>query len=241
MTSAGGAAVLWRARRALCGGRRLAHGHSHGGAACGHSHGPDPPPERGTLPPSGEEEAEPAPAPPPGADTGLPLDRLLDDNGERITVQAHSTCPGHAVRADTHRGYLDPATGLPPVDEATGDGDDQAEDDEQAESSEQDEDEEWAGDDEPADLVWGEYPTAVWVCTDPEAHGHRDRWTTSTNGYGEPRQKMADMDPKAAAAARAERGDVIESNKAWKAADPVRRDWLRALLTRKTGSSQTRV
>lgn len=73
MTSAGGAAVLWRARRALCGGRRLAHGHSHGGAACGHSHGPDPPPERGTLPPSGEEEAEPAPAPPPGADTGLPL------------------------------------------------------------------------------------------------------------------------------------------------------------------------
>lgn len=37
-----------------------------------------------------------------------------------------------------------------------------------------------------------------------------------------------------AEAARAQRRDVIESNKAWRAAEPVRREWLRGLLARKT-------
>src|SRR3954466_3091866 len=39
--------------------------------------------------------------------------------------------------------------------------------------------------------------------------------------------------------ARAERRDVIESNKAWASAETVRRDWLRAYLIRKTAPKGT--
>ncbi len=78
----------------------------------------------------------------------------------------------------------------------------------------------------------GEFPVAEWVCTDWQANGHQQRYAYSTGSSERP--KLADMTPEQAEAARAERRDVIESNKAWRAAEQVRRDWLRALLTRKT-------
>ncbi len=55
-------------------------------------------------------------------------------------------------------------------------------------------------------------------------------------GYdsGSTKPKLADMNEDDAEAARAQRRDVIESNKAWRAAEPVRREWLRGLLARKT-------
>jgi ParB family chromosome partitioning protein len=61
-------------------------------------------------------------------------------------------------------------------------------------------------------------------CLDPAAHGHRDRYqrTPRPAGGGLPEE------------AKAERREVIENNKAWRAAEPVRREWVRGLLTRKT-------
>jgi ParB family chromosome partitioning protein len=80
--------------------------------------------------------------------------------------------------------------------------------------------------------VWGEYPSAVFVCTDPEGNGH----TRITQSYGydsaSTKPKLANMNEDDAA--RTQRRDVIESNKAWRAAEPVRREWLRGLLARKT-------
>jgi ParB family chromosome partitioning protein len=173
------------------------------------------------------------------ADTGTPLARLVDAEGHAVTGDNHTTCPGHAVRAETRHGYVDPTTGMPPVttdDDTTDDvteGDSQSDD--LADEGEGDDDEDWDAERD-ADLVWGSYPEAVWVCTDPETNGHRDRWASNraSSGYGEPRRTIADMDPADAAAARVARRDVIESNKAWAAAEPVRQRWVRTLLARKT-------
>jgi len=73
---------------------------------------------------------------------------------------------------------------LPPIATDTEDGADLAEAAEVEDGDEYDEGGSGPG------LVWEEYPTAVWVCTDPEGNGHRDRWTTPTGGYGEPRKTI---------------------------------------------------
>ena len=65
-----------------------------------------------------------------------------------------------------------------------------------------------------------------YVCTDAAAHGHLDRWAASGTGNGPERKRAADMTDDEREAAKAERRNVIESNKAWKAATTVRRDWL---------------
>lgn len=74
---------------------------------------------------------------------------------------------------------------------------------------------------------------AGYVCIDHVAHGHQDRY--SDNAYSQPEKKRAaDMTDDEREAAKAERRHVIESNKAWKAATTVRRDWLTAFAQRKT-------
>jgi ParB family transcriptional regulator, chromosome partitioning protein len=70
---------------------------------------------------------------------------------------------------------------------------------------------------------------AVFVCTDWKAQGHTDRYAS---GSGRP--KAADLSEEEREAAKAERRDVIDSNKAWASAETVRREWLKAFLTRKT-------
>jgi ParB family transcriptional regulator, chromosome partitioning protein len=55
---------------------------------------------------------------------------------------------------------------------------------------------------------------------------HLDRREASGTGNGPERKRAADMTDDERAAAKAERRNVIESNKAWKAATTVRRDWL---------------
>lgn len=71
---------------------------------------------------------------------------------------------------------------------------------------------------------------AVYLCTDWKRHGHRWRYASPSTGSA-----SAPADQEAAAeAARAQRRDVIDSNKAWRSAETVRRDWLRTFLSRKT-------
>lgn len=146
------------------------------------------------------------------------LSRLLDAaTGEDLTTENHATCPGHAAWLEG---------GWEPVPE---------------------------GEDDPAADEDGYRPVyvAVYVCTEP--HRHRDRWaTTSTRastGASSDTATSGDADGHAAAAqARAEqqkaeqaahRREVIAHNKAWRQAEPIRRDWLRALLARKTAPKGT--
>ena len=105
------------------------------------------------------------------------------------------------------------------ADDESGDDDDEIDDD-------QDED-----DEEPVDdgTVWGEYPVPEWVCTDPVTHGHHRRVVSTSRGQA--RLTRAEMTPDQADAARAQRRDVIESNKAWGSAVVMRRVWVQALLT----------
>lgn len=68
-----------------------------------------------------------------------------------------------------------------------------------------------------------------WYCLDPDGNGHRDRYKTTGGPTPTP---MSDE-------AKAERREVIENNKAWRAAEPVRLDFIRALLARRTAPKGT--
>ena len=95
-----------------------------------------------------------------GADADAPpLHRLTDAEGTNLTDTDHAQCPGHAVTITRRYGQIDPTTGQPVVDEL---GDKELDDEDFF-----DEDAEQEGE-EPT-TVWREYPSAVFVCTDPEA------------------------------------------------------------------------
>jgi ParB family chromosome partitioning protein len=70
----------------------------------------------------------------------------------------------------------------------------------------------------------------TFVCTQWKAAGHVDTYARGS----EAKPKAADMTPEQREQAKAERRDVVESNKAWDAAEPVRREWIAQFLTRKT-------
>jgi len=72
----------------------------------------------------------------------------------------------------------------------------------------------------------------VQVCTDPDVNGHRSRYPRHESTAARPR--VAEMAEDQRKQARAARRDMIDSNKAWAAAEPVRREFLATLLTRKT-------
>ena len=65
---------------------------------------------------------------------------------------------------------------------------------------------------------WGTYLAARYVCTDPKTYGHVDRYRGNTAGDG--RKVVAEMSEEEPEAARTQRRDVIESNKAWPAPRP---------------------
>ena len=71
---------------------------------------------------------------------------------------------------------------------------------------------------------------AVYVCTDWRKHGHQDRYGSTPSS----KKSAAEMSDSEREAAAAERRDVIESNKAWKASETVRREWVTKFLTRKS-------
>lgn len=66
-------------------------------------------------------------------------------------------------------------------------------------------------------------------CLDPNRYEHRDRYSARIGTAPTP---ITDE-------AKAERREVIENNKAWRAAEPVRRDFIRDLLARKTPPKDT--
>jgi len=86
---------------------------------------------------------------------------------------------------------------------------------------------------------WGTYlaARALRACTDPKAYGHVDRYHGNNPGDG--RKTIAEMSEEEREAARAQRSDVIESNKAWASAETVRRDWLQSFVMRKTAPKGT--
>jgi len=80
----------------------------------------------------------------------------------------------------------------------------------------------------------GELPRRRVGLHDPDAQDHRLRWGHSP--FQQPRPRMVDLPAHKVEAARANRRDVITSNKAWHA---VRRDWLAQLAARKTAPKGT--
>lgn len=164
------------------------------------------------------------------------LDRLNHD-GQPLTPEGHAGCPGHA--AFLAEAWVDPddpdgAKDNPGLDQDDDLGEDGWEEDGWDEED-PDETSPQAGSDDEHDeaerpqRVRGWAP--VYVCVDFAAHGHTDRYAYSS---GTGRKKAADMTDEEREAARAQRRDVIQSNKDWDSAEKVRRAWLANFLTRKT-------
>lgn len=148
--------------------------------------------------------------------TGRAVMALWDTEGQRLTIESHQQCPGHAAVISQEWAYLDPHTGSPVLSQ------DEAEDD----TDEEDDAPKKTGDDA-SKPVWGAYLAPEWVCADPAAHGH----AAALGATG------ADSDTATEAAreaAKEARRTVIRCNKEWRAAEPVRREWLTTFLTRKT-------
>lgn len=72
------------------------------------------------------------------------------------------------------------------------------------------------------------------VCQNFREHGHHTRW-----GSGAGRPNPSEMTDAQREAKRAERRDTIDSNKAWRSAEPVRRKFVSTLLTRKSAPKGT--
>lgn len=170
---------------------------------------------------------------------------LVDQEGKSLDTQAHTECPGHAVFVDETRRWVDAAQ--VPAD-AVRDGEDDYGDEE-----DYDEDEGAPEDNANADDDQPEPPARVWiieligvpVCVEWASHGHLDRSASYRSleaaklGAALTGSTMTTEEAAAAVEAerervRAERRDVIASNKAWKSATVVRREWLTRFLSRKT-------
>lgn len=145
-------------------------------------------------------------------DYRLRLDSLVDATGSPLDAEAHAQCPGHA--AYLSEDWIETAVSDPNASD--GSDTDASEDD--------DEDAGWQ-------LAW----VAIYACTDPTANGHQSRYGSArtlgatTTGESDPAAVEA-----AKEAARQERRTTLANNKAWREAEPIRREWLRTLATRKT-------
>jgi hypothetical protein len=134
---------------------------------------------------------------------------LRDAEGGELTEEAHRNCPGHGAYLGHDWVFV------------------------RSENTSNDADEDGNDEDEDEEGHAGRYlPTwaPVYVCTDPEAHGH-----TSLLGASSPGSKTA-ADPEEA---KTQRRRVIANNKAWRSAETVRRDWLTTFLARKTAPKGT--
>ena len=130
---------------------------------------------------------------PTNTDPALPVHRLVNADGTRPTVTEHAGCPGHAAYIADRYGWVDPE-GQPLSDEA-------------------EDDEDGAGG--AGERQWRVTPVPVFVCTDPTdptEHGHRDSWGTSGGGTAD-RIPVDQMTDEQREEARAQRRDVVESNK----------------------------
>ncbi len=142
------------------------------------------------------------------------VQHLLDQAGHRINDDEHTSCPGHAVIVREDVDYFPPGQ-VPAGWTVEPDGDDP-------------DDEDTGANDGGAAEVLARGLTTDVVCQNYRAHGHHTRWGTS-GGRTDPGE-MTDAQREAK---RAERRDTIDSNKAWRSAEPVRRTFVSNLLTRK--------
>jgi ParB family chromosome partitioning protein len=135
-------------------------------------------------------------------------DRERQADYERLVAE-HETA-GVTILEQPPERHRTKALGVPRVLDELVDGDDQVLDPDEHTSC-------------PGHAVWIELassyysPKPAYVCVDPQTYGHRNRYGTS----GE--NKLPEE-------AKAERREVIENNRAWRAAEPVRRDYIRTLL-----------
>jgi ParB family chromosome partitioning protein len=128
----------------------------------------------------------------------------LDHDGTPLTPETHAACPGHAA-------YL--VAGYEPAGAPDGDDGDGNEDGD--------------GDGDGASPGYQRVFQPRYVCTDPDAHGHVDRYPPPAGtGPGRPAGPLSEQD-------KAERREVIENNKAWRSATTVRREWLRTFAARR--------
>jgi hypothetical protein len=146
-------------------------------------------------------------------DPATDLQRLTDADGAQLTEDAHWGCPGHAAYVTTLSGYVSPGADLPATD--TADPLEDPDDVDDPEDADPDEDQQTGKRSRP---MWRSWIGARYVCTDPARYGHRDRWSGSDSGTD--RKKVAEMDEDEREAARAQRRDVIESNKPGPAPKP---------------------
>ena len=159
-----------------------------------------------------------------------------------LTPDGHAGCPGHAaylveswVATDRQASDLDSAAEVG-GDAATAEPSDQDDADEESDDGDEgevDPDSDQDGDEEGGRWEWA----PVYVCTDPTGNGHQP--LVGTIATGNP--KASEMSDEQREVARAERRDVIDSNRAWDSAQTVRRDWLRTFLTRKTAPKGAQV
>jgi ParB family chromosome partitioning protein len=144
------------------------------------------------------------------ADYRLRLDSLTDSEGTRLDEHNHAQCPGHAAYISEEWVQADPEPNAAGQSEGT-------------DTEEDDDDGAWR-------LAW----VAVYACTNPTENGHQNRYgnARATSGASAANDEAGQQAAKEAA--RQERRTTLANNKAWREAEPIRRDWLRALDARKT-------
>ena len=147
-------------------------------------------------------------------DRRLRLDSLTDAEGMPLDAASHAQCPGHA--AYLSEDWVQTASAPSAVDGA-------------AEADPNDENED--GQDDGWQLAW----VAVYACSNPAEFGHQSRYDNRRASTGTVAGEIdASAQEAAKEAARQERRTTLANNKAWREAEPMRRDWLRALAARKT-------
>lgn len=140
---------------------------------------------------------------------------------EALTLEEHQACPGHVAWLDTTWTQVGP------------DGKEAVFPDEPENAEDQ---EAWASYEEAHEQVrissrQIQFPSATYGCENPKAHGHVSRYGGSTSS---PKPKAAEMSEKEREAAKAARRLVIENNKAWASAKPVRQAWVAKWASAKT-------
>ena len=145
------------------------------------------------------------------------LNYLLNEAGEELTAGNHAGCPGHAAWISRQPVRVAAAAALGSGIGMDADGLD--------EDAYADEDEDGDEDGVAAEPEWRHMWLPNYVCTDPAGNGHKDRWGRS----GGAKKPETDEEKEAASA---ERRAVLDGNKAWRAAEKVRRRWLQEFLTR---------
>lgn len=151
------------------------------------------------------------------------LSYLLNEAGERLTAENHAGCPGHAAWVSSQPVRAAVGEALASAIRAV-DADDLDDEDDYVDGEE---DEDGDGDAAEPEMVWRNRWVANYACTDPAGNGHKDRY-----GRGGGGTKPATEEEQEAASA--ERRKVLDGNKAWRAAEKVRRRWLQEFVARAT-------